>query len=109
MEYMMAKKARKRLGQDIKVKDVLLLDRPEVEVLEALKPTKKYHKAPEGQILKVRDKNTKVEYEIYVGANEKVDVTYRPSMWDKFKSWLDRNHKKHLERKASDAIPPLFK
>jgi hypothetical protein len=51
MEYMMAKKARKRLGQDIKVKDVLLLDRPEVEVLEALKPTKKYHKAPEGQIL----------------------------------------------------------
>lgn len=89
-------KSRKRLGQDIQPRDVLLLDRPEVEVISASKPTKKYHRAPAGQILLVKDKKTKHEFEIYVAANEKVDVTYRPSLWDRIKLYLDANYQKRL-------------
>lgn len=105
----MAKKSRKRLGQDIKVKDVLLLDRPEVEILEEIKPDKRFRKAPKGKIFKVREKKSKQEFEIYLSNDEKVDCTYRPNLWDKMKFWLDGTHKKYNEKHRNLLIPPLFR
>jgi hypothetical protein len=104
----MAKKARKRLGQDLKVKDVLLLDRPEVEIIKDVTAEQKLRRAPKGRYLLVQDKKSKEEYVIYVGENEKMDCTHRPSWWEKFKTYLDDNHKRHTEKKQS-LIPPLFK
>jgi hypothetical protein len=104
---MMAKKSRKRLGQDLKVKDVLLLDRPEVEIIRDVTKEQKLRRAPKGKYLLVKEKKSKEEYIIYVGDDEKMDCTYRPGVWDKFKHWLDGNHKKYTTDKA--LIPPLFK
>jgi hypothetical protein len=106
-------KSRKRLGQDLKESDVLLLDRPEVEIIRDVTDEKKdLRRKPKGRFLLVKEKKSKQEYEIYVGANEKMDCTYRPSMWDRFKKWLDSNHKTYHKAppplKASRNIPPIF-
>jgi len=99
-------KACKRLGQDLKLKDVLLLDRPEVEIIRDVTKEQKLRRAPKGKYFLVKDKKSKEEYVIYVGHDEKMDVTYRPSMWARFKDFLDSRHKKHLESRK--LLPPLL-
>ena len=103
----MAKKSRKRLGQDLKPKDVLLLDRPEVEIVRDVTKEQKLRRAPKGSYFLVKEKKSKEEYVIYVGKDESMDCTFRPGLWDKFKHWLDNNQKKYSTNQK--LIPPIFK
>lgn len=105
----MAKKARKRLGQDLRVKDVLLLDRPEVEIIRDVTKEQKLRRAPKGSYFLVKEKKSKEEYVIYVGKDESMDCTHRPSWWERLKVYLDDNHKKHVAKKQAALIPPIFK
>lgn len=104
----MAKKARKRLGQDLKPKDVLLLDRPEVELIRDVTKEQKLRRAPKGKYWLGKDKKSKEDVVIYIADDEKMDCTYRPSLWDRFKFYLDKNHTRYVASTNSKYLPPIF-
>jgi hypothetical protein len=101
----MAKKARKRLGQDLKVGDKVLLPQPEVELIAEVDPKEHgFRRLPKG---------TKTEGYVIFGDNEKVDCVYRPSAWEKMQLWLKGKQsayqaKQEAVRKQHAEIPPLF-
>lgn len=115
----MAKKPRKHLATDLKLKDVILLDRPEVEILDIKPAKKKYRASPKGSlVVEIEDKATGKLDEIFLLSDDRIDVVKRLSWWDKFKNYLDRNHREHVEKVSEirkgktvskDDLPPLFK
>ena len=108
----MAKKSRKRLGQDLRVKDVLLLDRPEVEIIEVKEAKKEYRQSPKGsKVFITKDKATGQISNVFALEDDKFDVTKRPGLFDKVKKWLDKNHKKYQTKVTKDAkvIPPIMR
>ena len=112
----MAKKPNKRLAHQIKAEDVILLERPEVKILDVSKATKKYRHAPKDSlIVTIEDKATGKVDEIFLLSDDKVDLVKRPSIFERFSKWLNKNHEKHQKKVAKTTakhkeglIPPLF-
>lgn len=106
-------KPKKILASDLKKGDVILLDRPEVEVIE--EPTdakKRYRTAPKGaRITKIKDKSTGQESEAFFLDDDKVDVSKRLTWRDKLSIWFDKNHKSYQAKvkTGKDLLPPFMK
>jgi hypothetical protein len=81
------------LGQDLKVGDKVLLPMPEIELIEEVDAKDLgIRRSPKSKYFRGKDKATKTEHIVVFSANEKVKRTYRPSNWELFKRWLERNH-----------------
>lgn len=90
--------AKKRLASDLKVEDVILLERPKVEVLSIDEAAKRYRASPKGKVVRVKDKDTGHESECFFLDDDKIDTVKRPSAWEKFGKWLNNNHKKYTSK-----------
>lgn len=97
-------KSRKRLGQDLKANDKLLLERPEVRLLRDVTKEQNLRRKPKGVYWLALDEKAKSEFVIYIGENEKMDCTYRPSLWDKLKTYLDEQYAKAQSKKVTKRI-----
>ena len=96
----MAKKARKLLVQDVKVGDVILLDRPEAEIVKIERPEKVFTHAPKGKVFIIKDKKGSITQAFFLD-EDKVDALPRKSLMEKFWLWVSNNYKKHQQKMAS--------